>query len=137
MSNDKSLRFAAIGFALATGYNSAVAIRENLPGEPLGVRVPISVSTGILTGWGASVAAPWPMPALGFFVVRRASQARGGNRPALVCTALGMAGLVGILIEPNTYKATSWARSTRRAVCLHVGTCATLAGVGLRHARRS
>jgi hypothetical protein len=135
--SEMSVRWAAIGFACATAYNSAVAIREDLPGEPLGVRVPISVSTGILTGWGSCVAAPWPMPVLALLAVRRLSHAGAGNKPAYVCAALGAAGLVGILIEPNTYRAGNWTRRTRRAVHLHVGTCAVLVGTGLRHARRA
>ena len=49
---DRALRRAALGFAFATGFTTAVAIREDLPGEPLGLRVPLSVPTGILVGWG-------------------------------------------------------------------------------------
>jgi hypothetical protein len=101
---DKSPRWAAIGFACTTGYASAVALRENLPGEPFGLRVPISVRAGILTGWGSSVAAPWPMPVVG---------------------------LLAVLIEPNTYRARNWTRSTRRAILLHVGSCVALAVAGL------
>ena len=129
------MRWAATGFACATAYNSVVAIREDLPGEPLGARVPISVSTGILTGWGSSVAAPWPMPVLGLLAVRRPSHDRGGGKPGYVCAALGVAGLIGILIEPNTYRARSWTRRTRRAVRLHVGSCAVLVGTGVWHSR--
>jgi hypothetical protein len=128
---DKSPRWAAIGFACTTGYASAVALRENLPGEPFGLRVPISVRAGILTGWGSSVAAPWPMPVVGLLAVRRSARGGGGNKPALVCTALGVAGIVGVLIEPNTYRARNWTRSTRRAILLHVGSCVALAVAGL------
>jgi len=133
--SERSLRWAATGFAGATAYNSVVAIREGLPGEPFGVRVPISVATGILTGWGSSVAAPWPMPALGLWAVRRSSLDSGGDKPAYVCAALGAAGLIGILIEPNTYRRRTWTGRTRRAVALHVGTCAVLIGTGLWHGR--
>jgi hypothetical protein len=31
------------GIACATGHDSAVAIRENLPDEPFGIRIPLSV----------------------------------------------------------------------------------------------
>jgi len=132
----RALRSAAIGFAGATAHNSAVAIRENLPGEPLGIRVPISVKTGILTGWGSSVSAPWPMPVVGLLTVRGLSHGKAGSKPAYVCAALGAAGLVGILIEPNTYRARNWTSRTRRAVQLHVATCAGLVGAGLWHAHR-
>jgi hypothetical protein len=84
--SERSLRWAATGFACATAYNSAVAIREDLPGEPFGARVPISVPTGILTGWGSCVAAPWPMPVLGLLAVRRPSSvALQGRGQAGLC----------------------------------------------------
>jgi hypothetical protein len=134
--SDGALRAAAIGFACATGYNSVVAIREKLPGEPLGMRIPLSVSTGILVGWGSAVAAPWPMPVVALVAAARAG--RGGVAgPALVCLGLGVAGIVGILIEPNTYNAKSWTPATRRAVVAHVASSMTLAGAGIWHLRRS
>ena len=136
---DRALRAAALGFACVAGYNSVVAIRENVPGQPLGIRVPLSVSTGILVGWGAAVAAPWPMPVAALLAAVRQTRRQGGSGPALVCAGLGVAGIVGILIEPNTYNAKSWTPATRRAVLLHVATSAALAGTGiwhLRHARR-
>lgn len=125
---------AALGFACATVYNSAVAIRENLPGEPLGIGVPLSVPNTILVGRGPAVAAPWSMPLVGLLAASSQLQNRKGQWSGLVCVGLGVAGVVGILLEPNTYRATTWARSTRRAVLLHFGTCLTLAGAGLRHA---
>jgi hypothetical protein len=134
--SDVALRAAALGFACATGYNSVVAIREQLPGEPLGLRIPISVSTGILVGWGSAVAAPWPMPVVALAAAARAGR-DGATGPTLVCLGLGVAGIVGILIEPNTYNAKSWTRSTRRAVIAHVVSSVTLAGAGIWHLRRS
>ncbi len=130
MSSAWKLRWAALGFALVTGHNSVVAIRENLPGEPFGIRLPISVRTGILTGWGSCVAAPWPMPVLGLLAVRHLPEATVGKKPANVCATLGAAGLVGLLIEPNTYWAKSWTRPTRRAILLHVGASAGLVAAG-------
>lgn len=131
-----ALRAAALGFAGATGYNSVVAIREQVPGEPLGLRIPLSVSTGIFIGWGSAVAAPWPMPAIALAAAARAKR-DGGAGPALVCIGLGVAGIVGILIEPNTYRATSWTSATRRAVRAHVVSSAALAAAGIWHLRHS
>ena len=131
-----ALRAAALGFAAATGYNSVVAIRENLPGEPLGLRIPLSVPSGILAGWGSAVAAPWPMPVLALAAAARAGR-EGVAGPALVCLGIGVAGIVGILIEPNTYRATSWTPVTRRAVVAHVVSSMTLAGAGLWHLTHS
>jgi hypothetical protein len=129
---DRVLRVAAVGFACAAAYNSIVAIREDLPGEPFGLRIPLPVSTGILVGWGAAVAAPWPMPVAAL----AASRARKAGA-ALVCAGLGIAGIVGILIEPNTYRSESWTPPTRRAVFLHVTTSMALAGAGISHLRRA
>jgi hypothetical protein len=130
------LRAAVLGFACATGYNSIVAIRESLPGEPLGIRIPLPVSTGILVGWGSAVAAPWPMPVAALWAGTRVR--KGVQGWALVCAGLGIAGVVGILVEPNTYRAQSWSPSTRRAVFLHISTSLALtvaAGWHLRRAR--
>ena len=112
-----------------------VAIREDLPGEPLGIRIPLRVSTGILVGWGAAVAAPWPMPVAALWAGSHVRRGRASS--ALVCAGLGTAGVVGILIEPNTYRAQSWNPSTRRAVFLHVATSVALAGAGFWHLRRA
>jgi hypothetical protein len=135
--SDRALRAAALGFACATGYNSVVAIRENVPGEPLGIRVPLSVSAGILVGWGSAVSAPWPMPVAALLLAARQTGRVGVVAPVLVCAGLGVAGIVGILIEPNTYNAKSWTSATRRAVVTHVVTSATLAGTGIWHLRHS
>jgi len=134
--SDRILRAAALGFAGATGYSSVVAIREDLPGEPLGICIPLSVSTGLLIGWGAGVAAPWPMPVVA--LVAAASTGRDGMaRPALLCLGIGVAGIVGILIEPNTYNAKRWTPATRRAVIAHIASCASLVGAGIWHLRHS
>jgi len=131
---DRVLRAAVLGFVGAAGYNSLVAIREGLPGEPLGIQIPLRVSTGILVGWGAAVAAPWPMPVAALVAGSRADRS---GRAGLVCAGLGIAGVVGILIEPNTYRARSWSPSTRRAVFLHIATSVVLAGAGFGHLRRA
>jgi hypothetical protein len=137
MTDDRvrSLRVAALGFVCATGYNSIVAIRENLPGEPLGIRIPLPVSLGVLVGWGAAVAAPWPMPVAALLAAARGRKGVAG--PGLVCAGLGIAGVVGILIEPNTYEVASWSPATRRAVLLHIAASMALTGAGLWHLRHT
>jgi hypothetical protein len=135
--SDRVLRAAALGFAGATGYSSVVAIREGVPGEPLGIRIPLSVPAGILVGWGSALSAPWPMPVVALLVAARRPGRDQTAGPALVCAGLGVAGIVGILIEPNTYNAKSWSPATRRAVVAHVATSLTLAGAGIWHLKRS
>jgi hypothetical protein len=115
---DFALGAAALGFACATGYNSVVAVRDKVPGEPLGI-------------------APWPMPVAALIAAFRQVKGKGVVGPALVCAGLGVAGIVGILIEPNTYKTQSWTPAVRRTVVAHIVTSATLAGVGMWHLRRS
>ena len=127
---DRMLLAAARGFACVTACNSVVAIRENLPGEPLHLRIPLSVSAGSLAGWGSAVAAPWPMPVVALVAARRAGR-DGSRRASLICAGVGIAGIVGILIEPNTYQARSWSRATRRAVVAHVAASVTLASAGI------
>lgn len=128
--SDLALRAAALGFACVTGHNSLLAVREQLPGEPFGITVPLSVLTGSLVGWGSAIAAPWPMPAAALLVAFRKTPGNGRMKPALVSAGIGVVGIVGILTEPNTYKAQSWAPETRRAVGAHIVASAVLAGVG-------
>ena len=50
---DRALLAAALAFAGAAVAGSAVAIREDLPGQPCGISVPLSVPTGLLAGRAA------------------------------------------------------------------------------------
>ncbi|HXR23475.1 MAG TPA: hypothetical protein VN786_13040 [Acidimicrobiales bacterium] len=136
-NTERALRAAAVGFACAAAFGAAVAIRDDLPGEPLGIRVPLTVPTGLLVGWGAAVAAPWPMPVAALMAASRASGRHGDAGPALVCAGLGIAGIVGILIEPLTYKPKSWTATTRAAVLVHVAASVALAATGLRRWKSS
>ena len=43
---------AALGFAGTVVFTSVVAIRDDVEGRPFGIRVPLSVRAGVLTGWG-------------------------------------------------------------------------------------
>jgi hypothetical protein len=54
---DGVLLGASLAFAGASVLGSVVAIRDQLPGEPLGVSISLSVPAGLLAGWGAAVAA--------------------------------------------------------------------------------
>jgi hypothetical protein len=106
----RAMRGAAVAFAGATVYRGATAIREDLPGEPLGVRIPLSVSTAVAVGRGSAISAPWLIPLAGLVAVTRPGSCSG-----LVCAGLGLAGIVGICLEPNTYRAGTWSPAIRRA----------------------
>jgi len=77
------------------------------------------------------------MPVAALLVATRRFRHVDVARAALICAAIGIAGIVGILIEPNTYKASRWWRATRRAVVAHVATSAALAMAGFSVLRRS
>ena len=134
---DLALCAAAVGFACTTAFTIAVAIRDDLPGRPLGIGIPLSVPTGILVGWGAAVAAPWPMPVAAVIAATRAKGPDGGSGPALVCAGLGVAGIVGLLIEPNTYNRQAWTRANKIAVIAGFVACALLAVTGFRNWRQA
>jgi hypothetical protein len=53
---DRALLAASIVFAGVAALGSAAAIRDQLPGDPLGIGIPLSVPAGLLAGWGAGVA---------------------------------------------------------------------------------
>lgn len=134
---DRALRATAIAFACATAHNSVIAVQASVPGEPLGIRTRMSVATEILVGWGSAVAAPWPMAAAAVVAAGRRPGSDGTSRSAMVCAGIGIAGIVGILIEPNTYTPRHWTPGVRRAVVAHVATCSALGLVGTAALRRS
>ena len=131
-----SLLASALAFACATGYNSVVSVQASLPGAPLGIQVPLSVRRGILVGWGSAVAAPWPMPVAALVAASRRWGRAGAQRAALLCAGIGTAGIVGILIEPNTYRMRRWTPPVRRAALAHAVTCVALALAGRSRHRR-
>lgn len=132
---DGALLVSAVAFACTCAYTSAVAIRERLPGRPLRVSVPLSVPVGVLVGWGAAVAAPWPMPVAALVAATRAREGPRGARAALVAAGVGIAGVIGLLMEPNTYDLGAHSRANRRAIVLGFATTGALAMTGLRRRR--
>ena len=70
---------ASLAFAGAAVLGSVVAVRDQLPGEPLGVSIALSVPAGLWAGWGAGVAAPWPMPVAAVMTAAGARQRERGR----------------------------------------------------------
>src|SRR6478752_8029475 len=93
---------AAAAFAASTAFGSVVAARENVEGAPFGVRLPISVRTGLLAGWGSGLSAPWPMPA-----VALTAALRGGPTAGRICAAIGAGVIAGTAVEPVTWSYTT------------------------------
>ena len=109
---DGALLSASVAFACATMLGSAVAIRDQLPGQPLGVSVPLSVPAGLLAGWGAGVAAPWPMPVTAVWAAASARRQEPSALPGTVCTMIGLGCIFGTLIEPVTRQPRFWSPAT-------------------------
>ena len=130
---DRALLAASIAFAGAAGLGSAVAIRDRLPGEPLGIGIPLSVPAGLLAGWGAGVAAPWPMPVAA--VAAAASAQRPGPSAAAgaVCAGIGAGCIAGTAVEPVTWRPRSWSALTRLAIAADVAASVALVVTGWRH----
>ena len=132
---DRALLVAAAAFAAAAGLGSVVAIRDELPGEPLGITVPLSVPAGLAAGWGAAVAAPWPMPAAAVLAAVRAQRAGASAAAGLVCAGIGLGCVAGTLVEPVTRRPGTWSPGTRLAITANLASSAALVVAGWRHYR--
>ncbi len=130
---DGALLAASLAFAGAAGLGSAVAVRDQLPGRPFGISVPLSVPAGLLAGWGAGVAAPWPMPVAAVFVAAGAQQTAAGARAGAICAGIGVGCIVGTAIEPFTWQPRSWTPRTGLAIVCNLAASAALTLAGWRH----
>ena len=120
---------AAVAYAAAAGYGARVDLREDVPGEPLGIRAPGRVGTHLLIGWGASTSAPWPMPVA---TVALSLRPRPGVRTGTAWMALGAATLAGQLVEPVTWGRRPSSPAVRRSVVLNLLSSAALLLAGRR-----
>ena len=130
---DRALVAASVAFAAAAGLGSAVAIRNELPGEPLGITVPLSVPAGLAVGWGAGVAAPWPMPVAALIAATRVQRAGASAATGLLCAGIGLGCVVGTLVEPVTRRPGAWSPGTRLAITANLASSAALVVAGWRH----
>ena len=131
---DRVLLGAALAFAGATILGSVVAVRDQLPGEPLGVGISLSVPAGPLAASGAAVAAPWPMSAAAVTATAMARRREPSARPGAVCAAIGLGCIVGTFIEPVTRRPRSWSAAARLAIGLNLAASAALVRAGAWHA---
>jgi hypothetical protein len=132
LTADPALVAASAAFAGACAFGSAVAVREGIPGEPLGIALPITVRTGVVTGWGAGIAAPWPMPVAAVLTAATARRREPGVVQGRVCAAIGLGCIAGTLIEPVTWRPRSWSAAAGAAIGLNLAASAALIGAGLR-----
>jgi hypothetical protein len=129
-SPDREMQVAAVAFSAATVLGSMVSIRQRLPGEPLGIRLPISVAGGVLLGWGAGVAAPWPMPLMGLLAANGVGRLSRRSR-GLICAGLGTACIAGTLVEPVMRRPRTWTRGTGGAIAANITSSLLLIAAGL------
>lgn len=132
-SPDGALLAASLAFAGAAGLGSVAAVRDQLPGRPFGISVPLSLSAGLLAGWGAGVAAPWPMPVAAVIVAARTQKTASSALAGAICAGIGMGCLVGTAIEPVSWQPRSWTPSTRWAIVCNMAASAALTVAGWRH----
>ena len=130
---DRALLATSLAFAGAAVLGSAVAIREDLPGQPCGISVPLPVPAGLLVGWGAGVAAPWPMPAAAVIAAARSQRTQPHALTGAVCAGIGIGCVLGTAIEPVTRRPRSWSPATRLAIAVNIAASAALTVTGLRH----
>ena len=124
---------ASLAFAGAAVLGSVVATRDQLPGEPLGVSIPLSVPAGLLAGWGAAVAAPWPMPVGAVMTAVAARHQDPSRRPGAVCAAIGLGCIAGTFAEPVTRRPRSWSPAARLAIGVNLAASAALVAAGAWH----
>lgn len=137
---DVPLVAAGLLFTGTAAYGAVVGAREEVPGEPFGLRLPGRVAVHEAIGYGSGVMAPWPMPAAALVAAVRA----GGDSdvPARVCLMIGALCLVGTVAEPVTWGRRPRSRATMLATALHLLSGAALVLAGRRalleaHGRRS
>ena len=96
--------------------------------------ISLSVPAGLLAGWGAAVAAPWPMPVAAVTPAAAARHREPGAGPGSVCAAIGLGCIVGTVIEPVTRRPRSWSSTTGLAIGVNLAASAALVGAGAWHA---
>jgi hypothetical protein len=124
----RALVGVALGYGACVAVCSYVAVRDGVPGRPLGIGVPLSVPTSLVAGWGSGVSAPWPMPVIAVVAAWQAHDARRG--PATVAAVVGVASVTGHLIEPVTWQPSTRTPATTGAIVVGVLSAALLATAG-------
>lgn len=121
---------AATLFAGAAAYGGVVGAREEIAGEPLGLRLPGRVAVQEAWGYGSGTMAPWPMPVAALVAAVRSSPE--SDLPAHVCLGIGAACLMGTVVEPQTWGRRSASTAATLATALHLLSGAALVLTGRR-----
>lgn len=129
---DRGLVAAAASIVGATAFGAFVSVRENIPGEPLGLRLPGRVLVHVQLGLGSGLSAPWPMPVAA--IVAALSSHPGQIRPGRACAAIGAMVLAGTMVEPVTWGRRSRAPRVAVSVALNLISGCALMTAGRRAA---
>ena len=121
---DAWVRRATALFAVSTALSSALAVREQIRGEPFGLQVPGGVKTHLALGLGAGIAAPWPMPVAANWAAWRDAPDHG-DRPRTVAVVGAML-LAGVLMEPVSWGRRPASRLAKATVPLHLALGAAM-----------
>ncbi len=119
----------ALAYAGSPVFSSYVAVRDNVPGEPFGITAPFSVRTALVVGWGAGIAPPWFMPLTALLTAHWAKGPAGRAR-LLSPPPIGLASIVGHLMEPVTHRPGSWTPDTAASITLTLTASTSLAIAG-------
>ena len=134
---DRGLVAASASIVGATAFGAFVSVRENIPGEPLGLRLPGRVPVHVRRGLGSGLSAPWPMPVAAVVAAFRSGP--GQTWPGRACAAIGAMVLAGTMVEPVTWGRRSGAPLVGVSVALNLISGGALVRAGRRAAasRRS
>jgi hypothetical protein len=127
---------AAAGlFIGCSALGAAISLRQDIPGEPLGIRVPGTVATHLAIGWGSALSAPVPMQVAALAAALSAWP--GLTWPARTLTGIGVAGLAGILAEPVTWGRRPRSCAVRAMLPLELASMAALIWAGRRTVKQT
>jgi hypothetical protein len=115
---DRGLAAAGVCLVGATAFGAVVSVREDVPGEPLGARLPGRVPVHLLLGLGSGLSAPWPMPVGVLVAALRAGRDRAGS--IRLGAGVGAGVLAGTLVEPVTWGRRSRGPWVAAAVALNI-----------------
>ena len=131
------LLFASAAVAAATGFGSVVSFVKNVPGEPLGIKMKLTVADSLKVGLGTGLAAPWPMPVVALSAAIAGWWRDRVGGPARIGQTVGMMLVLGSLVEPVTWGRRSRSPIIWAAVAANLVAGATLALAGRRASLRS
>ena len=98
-------RAGAVAYTGVFALGNVLSIRRGYPGEPLGIRTGQPVGRDVALGFGAALAAPWPMlVALWVAADRSCLPGRAGRRSRAWLALLGALFLAGSAAEPVSHR---------------------------------